>query len=690
MKLAFDTGGTFTDLAMVDASGRIHLHKVLSTPHDPAEAVLRGIDEMLEKHAISGDTVTAILGATTVVTNAVLERRGARTAFVTTDGFQDMLRIRTEGRYDLYDLKIQFPEPLVPRNLCHGIAERVAADGTVLVPLDEDDLGRIAAALRSTGVESVAVCLLHAYRHGVHENRIKERLQVSLPGLHVSVSSAVCPEVREYDRASTTVVNAYTQPLMARHATLLEQELANRDIHAQLLWMTSSGGVVPGATAARLPVRMIESGPAAGVVASTAYSRRSSEANLLSFDMGGTTAKLCLVLDGAPSIGAELEVARHARFRRGSGFPLKIQSVQMIEIGAGGGSIASAGPLGLMAVGPRSAGAAPGPVCYGLGGQEPTVTDADLLLGYLDEGSFLGGSFRLDRPATAAAIERLATELGLTPLRAAWGVHDLVNESMSRAAAMHAIDCGIDPRILSLIAFGGAGPTHAYGVARKLGIRRIICPLGAGVNSAIGLLCAPVAVDVAASLPLLLRNCTPPQLAALHEALVAEAMGAIGPAGIERSEVALAFTADMRHVGQGYEITIAVPDIALPATAFQEALAAAFRRSYQALYGRVVAGAELEIITWRLRVSGPAGAVGAIQRPARDLAPSGGTPRTRPVYFEEADGFVDAAVLDHYALRPGQVIAGPAVIEQRESTSVIGPSATVSVDADQNLIMQLS
>jgi N-methylhydantoinase A len=688
MKLAFDTGGTFTDLALMGEDGRIILHKVLSTPRDPAEAVLRGIDELLALPDRPQEPVEAIFGATTVVTNAVLERRGAETALVTTDGFEDILRIRTEARYDLYDLKLQFPEPLVPRSRCFGVVERVTARGEVRVPLDEDDVASVAAALRAKKVESVAVCLLHAYRHGEHETRIRELFADLLPGVHVSLSSAVCPEVREYDRASTTVVNAYTQPLMVRHAAQLEHELAARRIDAQLLWMTSSGGLVPAATAAQLPVRMIESGPAAGVVATTEYSRRTGDANLLSFDMGGTTAKLCLVLDGTPRIGNELEVARHARFKRGSGYPLKIQSIEMVEIGAGGGSIAAPDSLGLMAVGPRSAGAAPGPACYGLGGKDSTVTDADLLLGYLDEGSFLGGSFRLDRGAAEAAMQRLAHDLGLTVGRAAWGVHDLVNENMARAAAMHAIDCGVDPRILSMVAFGGAGPTHAYGVARKLGIRRIVCPLGAGVNSAIGLLCAPVAVDVAMSAPMALSQFSATTLATIRGQLAEEAMLAIRSASVPREAIRFSYSADMRHVGQGYELNIPLPDAEPTEGAFVDALAASFRRRYRALYGRIVAGADLEVITWRLRASGPINPTGAIERPRRSSAAA---PRhTRPVYFGELGDFIEAKVYDHYALEPGQAIAGPAVVEQRETTSLIGPSASATLDGDANLVIQLS
>jgi N-methylhydantoinase A len=689
MKLAFDTGGTFTDLALLDDAGVVHPHKVLSTPDDPSRAVLHGIDELLAMCGSTGRDVTAIFGATTVVTNAVLERKGAVTALITTDGFQDILRIRTEGRYDLYDLKLQFSEPLVPRQNCFGAKERVSVDGEILLPLDEANIAGLADELKERGIEAIAVCLLHSYRYGDHEARIRTLLQTHLPDISVSLSSVVCPEIREYDRASTTVVNAYTRPLMAGHVKQLEGELAQRGT-GQLLWMTSSGGVVPGVVASTLPVRMIESGPAAGVVASGEYARRSGDANLLSFDMGGTTAKLCMLLDGEPRIAPELEVAHAARFRKGSGLPLKIQSVQMIEIGAGGGSIASVGALGLLAVGPRSAAAAPGPACYGLGGEEPTVTDTDLVLGYLAADSFLGGTFTLDRDAAANAIARLAEKLGLSTIRCAAGVHDLVNETMARAAAMHAMDAGVDPRCLSMIAFGGAGPVHAYGVARKLGVKRVICPLGAGVNSALGLLAAPVAVDVASSVPLSLNDCSAERLDAIRTSLVRDATPAIEAAGLSSDPVKYSFSADMRHVGQGYEINIRLPAPDVDEARFKAEVAEAFRKSYLALYGRSVAGPGIAVITWRLRASGPVGEVGSIHAPPRADGKGEALRGHRSVYFSEVGDYLRTPVYDHYVLRPGQVIAGPAIVEQRESTAVIGPSGSATLDARSNLVITLS
>ena len=694
MKLAFDTGGTFTDFAFSDDDGSILLHKVLSTPDAPARAVLQGVDELLTKvrggkTARPGEGPLQILGATTVVTNAVLERKGVDTAFITTDGFQDMLRIRTEGRYDLYDLRIQYPDPLVPRERCFGAVERISAFGEVMTPLDEGSVRRIAARLVELGIRSVAVCLLHAYKYPQHEQRIAQLLAEHAPGVSVSLSSSVCPEVREYDRASTTVANAYTRPMMVQHVDHLERELGARGVESQLLWMTSSGGVVPSSSAARTPVRLIESGPAAGAVAAAEYARTAGERSVLSFDMGGTTAKLCLIPDGQPQIANELEVARHERFRKGSGFPLKIQSIHMIEIGAGGGSIASRTKLGTLQVGPRSAAAAPGPACYGRGGTEPTVTDADLLLGYLDEKSFLGGDFALDRPAAKTAMARLADQLGIGIERCAFGIHDMVNESMAEAAAMQATDSGVDPRALPLIAFGGAGPVHAYGVARKLGIRKVICPLGAGVTSAVGLLGAPVAADLSSSLPMAVPRWDAAVVQGVLDSLATQGRDVVLASGVRNEDIRFSYTVDMRHVGQGHEISVSLPEGNPGEPGFLDRLLQRFHDAYIKLYGRNVSGTDAEVITWRIRASGPKGVVSVSSMRGESKAVRNPRKGSRPVFFAEQGQFVDTPVYDHYALAPGVAVQGPAIIEQRESTVVVGPKASASLDAQFNLIMLL-
>ena len=684
-KLAFDTGGTFTDFALLDDNGDLHLHKVLSTPKNPAEAVVQGATELLDAFGSGIDLAKLqVLGATTVVTNAVLERKGVETGFISTAGFQDMLRIRNEGRYDLYDLNLRYPDPLVTRANSFGAEERMTADGAVVTELKEDAIREIAGRLRSKGIKSVAVCLLHAYKYPKHEQRIAALLREESPDIFVSLSSEVCPEVREFDRASTTVVNAYTRPQMAGHVDHLQREFANKGIDRQVLWMTSSGGLVPSLRAAELPVRLIESGPAAGAVAAAEFGRTAGEASVLSFDMGGTTAKLCLIPNGEPTVGADLEVAHYQRFRKGSGFPLKIQSIQMIEIGAGGGSIAAKNPLGLLDVGPRSAGALPGPAAYQRGGTEPTVTDADILLGYMGVESFVGGSFKVSKDAAREAMEKLAASLDVSVDRCAWGIHDLVNESMSKAAAMHATDLGVDPRTLPMVAFGGAGPVHAYGIARKLGIKRIICPTGRGSHRRSGSssrlsrwTCPPVS-RWAWTIGILTR-CGGCSTIWLHKGPKSSA-----PPASTKEAITNRYTVDMRYVGQGHEITVALPDRSLPKDEFLRQLMDNFTKLYRELFGRTVS-ASLEVITWRLRSSG---GKDQVTRP-HQAEVADALKGKRSVYFNELGAYVETPVYDHYKLPLDQPMKGPAIIEQRESTAVVGPSGIAHVDGHGNLVINI-
>ncbi|SLN63291.1 Acetophenone carboxylase gamma subunit [Aquimixticola soesokkakensis] len=686
-KLAFDTGGTFTDFALLDDAGDLHLHKVLSTPLNPADAVVQGVSELLERYESSVDRETLqILGATTVVTNSVLERRGAQTALVTTEGFQDILRIRNEGRYDLYDLKIQYPEPLVSRAETYGAPERITAEGVVMKALDEEAIRDLGRTLNETGIKSVAVSLLHAYKYPDHERRVRDLLSETAPDVYVTISSDVCPEVREFDRTSTTVANAYTRPLMEKHVDELAHAFCERGIERDMLWMTSSGGLVPSPRAAKLPVRLIESGPAAGAVAAAEFGRIAGETSVLSFDMGGTTAKLCLIPNGEPTIASELEVAHYHRFRKGSGFPLKIQSIHMIEIGAGGGSIAAKNPLGLLNVGPRSAGALPGPAAYGRGGTEPTVTDADIVLGYMGTGNFVGGSFKVSKDAAIAAIDKLAAELGVTRERCAWGIHDLVNEAMAKAAAMHATDLGVDPRALPMVAFGGAGPVHAYGIARKLGINRIICPTGAGVTSALGLMIAPVAVDVSASRPMRLDAWDSATVKPILDDLAAQGRDVVAAAGVASQSIEYRYTVDMRHVGQGHEISVTLPALDLPQAEFLAEVERRFYAHYIELFGRKVENSSIEIITWRMRASGTKSEA---QRPVTEVVGPKALKGHRTIYFDSLGASVETPIYDHYALAVDAPIAGPAIIEQRESSIVMGPEGTAHVDAKGNLIIDI-
>ncbi|HXF72371.1 MAG TPA: hydantoinase/oxoprolinase family protein, partial [Actinomycetota bacterium] len=500
-RIAVDIGGTFTDLVLL-RGGRVAANaKVLTTPADPSLAVEEGIARLLR--AVPAEEVREVVHGTTLVANALIERKGARTALVATRGFRDSMIIRRELRYDLYDLFLEMPEPLVPRRLSFELAERVLADGAVDTPLDPEEVRRLARRLVREGVEAVAVCLLHAYRNPEHERLVGRVLAEEAPGLYVSLSSEVSPELGEFARTSTTEANAYVLPLIDRYLETLEKRLRDLGLRGPLRIMlsTGGGGIAGVETARRFPVRLLESGPAAGAVSAAFWGARGGRRDVLAFDMGGTTAKACLVERGLPMVAREFEAARVYRFAKGSGLPIRVPVVDLIEIGAGGGSIARVGPFGLPKVGPDSTGADPGPACYGRGGTHPTVTDADLVLGYLDPGFFLGGEMRLDVRAARAALGALGRGLGLSVEEAAAAVHRVVNENMASAARMHGVERGRDLRRFALVATGGAGPVHAWGVARNLGIRRLLYPPSAGVASAFGMLTAAPGFEVARSLP---------------------------------------------------------------------------------------------------------------------------------------------------------------------------------------------
>src|SRR5919106_1108887 len=496
-RFGVDIGGTFTDLVVVDeTSGAIRVGKVLTTAKDPAHGVEQGVQALLDEAGVAPARVRAVAHGTTPATNALIERKGARTALLTTEGFRDAVEIQREGRYDMYDLLIDTPAPLVPRRWRREVPERLLPDGAVLRPLDEVAARRVIAELIDEGVEAIAICLLHAYLNPVHERRLAALVGELASHVAVSCSSDVVPEIREYERTSTTTANVYVAPLMARYLEDLERQLHGLAIPGQLYVMQSSGGIALPPLARRLPIRLVESGPAAGALAAAQAARERGDARLLSFDMGGTTAKACVIDGGAPLVAREFEVARADRFKKGSGLPIRVPVIEMIEIGAGGGSIARVDRLGLLKVGPDSAGADPGPACYNLGGRLPTVTDADLLLGYLDADFFLGGRMRLDRASAQRAVEEhVARPLGLDLLEAAWGIHRVVNENMAAAARIHGIERGKDLRQYPLFAFGGAGPVHCWQVARILRVPRILLPFGAGAMSACGLLAAPLAFD---------------------------------------------------------------------------------------------------------------------------------------------------------------------------------------------------
>jgi N-methylhydantoinase A len=594
-----------------------------------------------------------------------------------------------ERRYDLFDLRIRFPAPLVPRHLRFEVGERIGYDGVVRQEPDFAALeAPLAAAIAADGVEAVAVCFLHAYLDGRHERAAARWLATRFPGLKVSISSEIFPFMREFERWTTTCMNAFVQPVVDRYVARLEAGLAALGFAGKFLIMTSSGGTLTADLARRFPVRLLESGPAAGALMSSRHGRALGLGQILSFDMGGTTAKGCIVHDGAPLKRYELEVGRVHDFRRGSGLPAKIPVLDMIEIGAGGGSLADVDERGVLRVGPRSAGAMPGPACYGMGGTRATLTDANLALGYLGAASFLGGRMRLDPAAARAAIgEGVGRALGVPAERAAWGIHEVVNEDVARAFRVHASERGADYRRCSMIAFGGSGPLHAARVARKLRIPRVICPTGAGVMSAFGLLSSPVGFEVVRSRRTALGQLDPAALREQFEALGAEAARFLAEAGIDAASVTRRYRLDMRYVGQGYEVEVPVEG------ALDDGLAArlpgAFAAEYAKVFGIAFPDRPVEIVNWKVDASGPepAGAQAYRLRP-------GGTPRaartgSRPAYFPESGGFVDCPVYDRYALRPGDAIAGPALVEERESTTVVCPGDAMHVDDRLNLVLDL-
>jgi 5-oxoprolinase (ATP-hydrolysing) len=684
-RVGLDIGGTFTDLVLLDeATGGLRLHKVLTTPDDPARAALAGLVELCAAEGIDAGRVAVLVHGTTLVTNAIIERRGARTALLATRGFRDILEMGKEQRYDIYDLFLRFPEPLVRRRDRIEVDERTAADGEVLTPLDRPAVRRAAARLAADGVRAVAVAFLHAYRNPDTERAAREAIREAAPSLAVSLSSDVVPEIREYERTSTTVCNAYVQPLLDRYIGRLESTLAQRGFRGRFTLMQSTGGAASPETARRFPIRLLESGPAGGALVAAFFGGRLGLRDLVGFDMGGTTAKICLIREGRPSIAPEMEVARVHRFKRGSGLPVTVPTVDMMEIGAGGGSIAWVDSLGLLKVGPHSAGAEPGPACYGRGGREPTVTDACLALGYFDEASFLGGTMPLDRPAALRALERVGAALRLDPVQAAWGIHQIVVESMAQAARVYLIERGQDPRRFALVAFGGAGPSHAARVARILGMREVIVPPASGVASALGLLVAPVSVELVHSLPGPLDDLPWDRVAALYAGMEAQGLAALAEAGVPADAVVRERRAEMRLLGQFHDIEVPVPDGPL-GPAIAGPLAAAFEAEYRRRYGVFLGDRPIQALNWRLTVRGPrpgvrlqAGAAGAVDASSAVRA-------RRPAYFPEAGGFVEVPVYDRARLRPGMRAAGPAIVEEREATTVAGPGDAFAVDAAGDL-----
>jgi N-methylhydantoinase A len=687
-RIGVDIGGTFTDLVWVDeATGAVRVGKLLTTPKDPSQAVEEGVVTLLHEADAAAGAVRALIHGTTLATNALIERKGARVGLLATAGFRDAVEIGREGRYDMYDLFIDPPVPLVPRQLRVEVSERILADGSVLRPLDAAQARAAITALGAQGVEAIAICLLHAYRNPAHERALAALCAEILPGVPVSCSSDVVPEIREFERTSTTTANVYVMPLMARYLDDLERKLHGLGVPGRLYVMMSAGGIATPETAKRVPVRLVESGPAAGALAAARSARQVGLDRLLSFDMGGTTAKACVIDRGEPLLAREFEVARADRFKKGSGLPIRVPVVELIEIGAGGGSVARVDRMGLLKVGPDSAGADPGPACYGAGGQEPTVTDADLVLGYLDADFFLGGRMRLDVEAARRAIEtRVARPMGLGLTEAAWGIHRVVNENMAAAARVHGIERGKDLRGYPLFAFGGAGPVHAWNVGRILRVPRVLVPYGAGALSAYGLLAAPLAFDFVRTAPQRLTTADWELINRLFQEMEGEGRRILRTAGVPEAQITVRRSAEMRYSGQGHEVDVQIPPGALSAASLAT-ITESFEAAYRLLYSRTPMGVPLEALNWRAVVSGPAPDL-TITAGLAAAAAAPAAKKHRAAYFAEAGGYVDTPVYDRYRLDPGARLAGPVIVEERESTTVVGPGARLSVDPHRNLVAE--
>jgi len=688
-KLGVDVGGTFTDFVLLnEGDGKMEVGKTLTTPEDPSKAVIKGAGETLERAGVPIEDLSTVIHGTTLVTNTLIEHKGVATGLIATKGFRDVLETGNENRYELYDLSIERPKPLVPRRFRLGVSERITAEGGIRLPLDLNEVRQAARYFEKEGITSVAVCLLHSYRNPIHEGQIGECLQGEFPSFHVSLSSRVAPEIREYERTSTTVANAYVQPIMKNYLGYLEAQLKKKGFQGALYAMLSSGGITNVSLAAEFPIKLCESGPAAGALVASFYGRSMGFNDLISFDMGGTTAKICLINDGRPSYTREFEAARVSRFKKGSGFSFKIPSIEMVEIGAGGGSIGHIDQMGLVKVGPESAGASPGPACYGFGGKDPTVTDAALILGYLNPDYFLGGEMALDVARARRVMKgKLAGPLGISVEEAAMGINQIVTENMATATRIHIAERGKDPRRYVLMAFGGAGPIHAFRIAELLKIKTIICPPAAGTASALGLLVTPMALDFSRSYISRLDSIDWEYVNRIYEEMEQEALSSLIKTGASRDEITFERSADMRYTGQFYEIPSPIPNGNLGPQSIPE-ITEAFYKAYEKAFSRYMTDTSIQALTWNLRAECPSPSL-EIRYGGPQVVPRGPeTKGKRKAYFPEQGTFIECPIYDRYSLTPGTQFKGPAIVEERESTIIVGFNSEASVDEGLNLIIE--
>jgi N-methylhydantoinase A len=683
VRVGVDIGGTFTDVAL-ETGDRSWSVKVLTDHGAPERAIVEGVRAVVAESGIAAGAIDQIIHGTTLATNALIERRGARTALITTRGFRDVVEMRTENRFELYDLDIVLPTPLVERDARFVVDERLDAAGRVLKPIDPADVAAVVDRVIAGGFESVAIGLIHAHVDGRHERVVRDTLKAKAPALPVSISSEVAPEMREFQRFNTVCANAYVQPLMASYLNRLVGALRAEGVTGQVYMIHSGGGLVTVESAAAFPVRLLESGPAGGAVFAASIARAHGLDRVLSFDMGGTTAKISLIENGRAKTAKTFEVARTYRFKKGSGMPISIPVIEMVEIGAGGGSIASIDAMRRIRVGPQSAGSEPGPACYGRGGDRPTVTDADVLLGRIEPRGFAGGRMRLDEQAATAAISRdLGAPLGLPVTEAAFGLSEVVDENMSNAARMHVVENGREITDFTMVAFGGAGPLHAARLAEKLGIARVLIPPGAGVGSAIGFLRAPFGFESVRSAHLRLDAFDAERMNAVLDELANEAIGFVreGAPGVEPIRE---LTAHMRYVGQGWEIPVALPDRRWRA-GDEIDLARRFAEAYATFFGRPIDGLAIEVVGWSLRASSPLPPVVPVPPVGAEHAVA--AEATRDLFEAREGRFVAAAVIDRGRLVTGDRVIGSAVIVEAETTTVVTTAFDAVRQADGCLLL---
>ncbi|HEX2656243.1 MAG TPA: hydantoinase/oxoprolinase family protein [Xanthobacteraceae bacterium] len=683
VRVGVDIGGTFTDIALEHQNG-LSTCKVLTNYSQPEQAILEGIVKAAGQAGIALKDISQVIHGTTLVTNSLIERRGAKLAFITTEGFRDVVEMRSENRFEQYDLNLRLPMPLVARPDRFTLKERIAADGSVLLPLNLEEVESLAGRIVERDYEAVAIGFIHAYANGHHEREVERVLRAAAPHLSISLSSVVSPQMREFERFNTVIANAYVRPQVANYLSKLVQRLRETDIVAQVFMMHSGGGLISVETAADQPVRLLESGPAGGAIFAAEYANAHSIDKVLSFDMGGTTAKICLIEDGSPKTANSFEVARTYRFKKGSGMPVSTPVVEMVEIGAGGGSIAAVDTMGRIQVGPRSAASEPGPACYQRGGEEPTVTDANLLLGRLDPDNFAGGDIPLSISMAEHAIDRrLSSVAGVTQSEAAFGITEIVDENMANAARAHTVENGRDIEAFTMVAFGGGAPLHACRQCEKLGIDSVLIPPGAGVGSAIGFLRAPFSYEATRGFFQRLAEFNAEEVNAVLGQLEKEARSFIS-AGTNNATVAVKLVAFMRYSGQGWEIPVNLPHRNF--TASDTALIKqAFESTYRKLFGRTIDGLEIEITNWSLTIATLLKPTAKVVRlTAEKMAPKLGT---RRFYDAALRQMVEAAEIRRSDMAPGFGVAGPAIIIEDETSTIVTTAFAAIGQHDGSLLL---